>query len=514
MLLSLFVFPFASCAHQNSTHTQISQADSAALDVFHNGRNAIATINDGSKYLSLDSITTPIDADVNTIYQSFSSGLDGRNYMEVVFHAIEGMGAFQSASVLQKSAGASLAIATIDLQMAILLHTTEAVRLCLDSSAMGVLGGSTVYWDIAVAAFVGSNEGKDYSGSDVGGHLLFQLAQELCKQYDSCEDDGEPIINKNIMEQFNAGQIALSSGNCQGASDAQSNIESLLQAIIIDLVAYHAKLSDPTEESHCLMARIAAFALVPMMRRNSDNSDILAAANTIEGNTAPENAICGEVVDVEAVYQSLNTYVQFKSIDCAWLGSSVCTGTSTTPDYLGNENNDGYTPSPGNHTLFNGEYVPTVDVTGLQALSSVVSAICSADSTDVAKNSYINDATAGLTIESMSLDAKYVMSDELQFHQYIYALQDGLDATDGSILFDGKLATEYANTITSDALETNIVLGCQSIKVLNIWMWIVHKCKFDCFEISVIAVVAAFCDFSLRCHFSNSLILACSEFNG
>ena len=211
------------------------------------------------------------------------------------------------------------------------------------------------------------------------------------------------------------------------------------------------------------------------------------AADTIEGSIGGE---C-QVLDVEAVYQSLNSYVQFMGIDCALLGSSVCNGTSTTTDSLGYENNDGYTPSPGDQTLFNEEYEPTVDVTSALSLSSVVSAICTADSTDVAKNAYSNDATAaGLTIESMSLDAKYVMLDELQFHQYIYALQDGVDVTDGSILFDSKPATEYANTITKDALDTNIRLGCQSVKVLNIWMWIVHKCKFDCFEMSAIAAGA------------------------
>ena len=112
-----------------------------------------------------------------------------------------------------------------------------------------------------------------------------------------------------------------------------------------------------------------------------------------------------------------------------------------------------------------------------------MNSICSADNTDMARNSYSNDATSGLTLESMSLDAKYVMSDELQFNQYIYALHDGVDVTDGSLLFDGKPATEYANTITSDALDTNIILGCQSVKVLNVWMWIVHRCKFDCFEL-------------------------------
>jgi hypothetical protein len=138
------------------------------------------------------------------------------------------------------------------------------------------------------------------------------------------------------------------------------------------------------------MAHVASFALLPMMRRNSATEAVALAADTIEGSIGGE---C-QVLDVEAVYQSLNSYVQFMGIDCALLGSSVCNGTSTTTDSLGYENNDGYTPSPGDQTLFNEEYEPTVDVTSALSLSSVVSAICTADSTDVAKNAYSNDATA------------------------------------------------------------------------------------------------------------------------
>ena len=456
------------------------------MDIFQNGRNAKKS--DGSNsYLSLDSISNPTEADATGIYASFTSGDNGRNYLDIALHALKGVDAFSSASVIKKSAGASLAIATINMQMLILLNTYEAVENCSE-------GGFeySISWDRAVAAFVGSNEGTESGGSDVNGFLLFQLAQELCSQYDSCEEDGEPLINKKIMELFTVGLEALISGDCDGASVAQAQIESLLQAIVIDLVAYHAKLTElNTEEIHCTMAHVASFALLPMMRRNSATEAVALAADTIEGSIGGEDGNC-QVMDVEAVYKSLYAYVQFKGIDCAWLGSSVCNGTSTTTDSLGYENNDGYTPSPGNYTLFNEEYEPTVDVTSALALSSVVNAICTADDSTDAKNAYSNDATVGLTIESMSLDAKYVMLDELQFHQYIYALQDGVDETDGSRLFDSKSATEYANTITSDALDTNILLGCQSMKVLNIWMWIVHKCKFDCFEMSAIAVVADF----------------------
>jgi hypothetical protein len=450
---------------------KLVKADSAALDILRNGRNAKSS--DGSNYISLNQITSYQEDDASGIYQSFTSGYDGRNYLDVAVHAIKGEDSFSSASVLTRSAGASLAIATIHLHMVILLNMYEAVRVCSEGG-----GEYRVYWDKAVAAYVGSSEGKDTSGSEVSGNLLFELAQDLCNQFGSCEDDGGSIINRNIMDLFNAGD-----DDCAFASDGQGKIENLLRAILVDLLAYHAKLADPNiEENHCLMAHIAKSAVLPIMFRDISDETVQVAATAIANNINAQFGEC-QVLDIEAVYLSLNTYVQVKGIDCAWLGSSVCSGNSTTPGSLGNENNDVYNPSPENHTLFNGYYEPITDVTSIQALSSVVNSICSADNTDMARNSYSNDATSGLTLESMSLDAKYVMSDELQFNQYIYALHDGVDVTDGSLLFDGKPATEYANTITSDALDTNIILGCQSVKVLNVWMWIVHRCKFDCFEL-------------------------------
>lgn len=449
----------------------IMEADMAALGIFRNGRNA--KTSDGlNTYLSLNSIITPsLDTDASAIYQSYSGGADGRNYMEVTPHAISAIDAFQYTSLLTRSAAASLAVATIDLHMVILLYTNEAAVLCTDNG-VDDLGGSNVYWDSAVAAYVGSSEGEDSGGSDVSGHLLFQLAQELCTQYGSCEDDGEPIINKKIMEEFTAGQTALSSGNCEGASVATSNIAKLIQAILIDLLAYHAILTPMHEDAvYCHMAHVAASALVPNMHSTSDTELI---ANTIQANIVVEQGKC-QVLDVDAIYQSLNTYVSFLDIDCAWLGSSVCNGTSTTPDSIGYENNADYTLNTNNNSLFKGAYVPTTDVSSAEAVFSVVSAICGAASTDVAINVYKNDTTAGLSIEDMSRQAKYVMSEELLFHQYIYALKDGVDITDGSFLFDNLPAADYANTITSDALDTGVSLGCQSVKVLNIWMWIIHK---------------------------------------
>jgi hypothetical protein len=81
-----------------------------------------------------------------------------------------------------------------------------------------------------------------------------------------------------------------------------------------------------------------------------------------------------------------------------------------------------------------------------------------------------------MSIESMSLFAKYVMDDKLLFNQYVYAFFDNVDKTDGSFLFDGSPATDYADTIASDAFDAEVVnVGCMAVKLLHVWMWIVHK---------------------------------------
>ncbi len=64
-----------------------------------------------------------------------------------------------------------------------------------------------------------------------------------------------------------------------------------------------------------------------------------------------------------------------------------------------------------------------------------MNAICRSNGTDEAKDLYSNDATAGITIELMSLFAKYAMANELQLNQYVYAPQDGADTSDWDFPF-------------------------------------------------------------------------------
>lgn len=101
------------------------------------------------------------------------------------------------------------------------------------------------------------------------------------------------------------------------------NIATLIQAMLMDLLAYHVKVTPTNEDSaHCHMAHVAASALVPSLRSNS-NTELIA--NTIQENIEIIQGKC-QVMDVEAIYQSLNNYVSFSDINCILLGSSFATG--------------------------------------------------------------------------------------------------------------------------------------------------------------------------------------------
>ena len=67
------------------------------------------------------------------------------------------------------------------------------------------------------------------------------------------------------------------------------------------------------------------------------------------------------------------------------------------------------------------------------------------------------------------------MTDELIFNQNLYALHEGVNTTNGSLLFDDLPVVEYTNTITMYDFDISVDFGCESMEVLNLWMFVTHK---------------------------------------
>ena len=433
----------------------IFQANNAAIDIYKNGKNVVGT--DGS-YVSLSSLKIPTHPTVSEFYSKQSD--HATNYLDLSESAIQGAGNFISTTPLQNSAAASLALVFMDLHLAILENMYQAVKSCTDENDP-LVGRELI--GRAAALTVGWAEGQAESGSDTDGYLYFQIAQEVCEHFSTCDESGNAMINKNLIASFNNGDGIISNQMpCDKVEEEVGIIENYLQAIMIDKLALHVDSVDQDERQYTL-AHVSAYALLPFMRAIDEVS---AAADDVEQNlgTFPPDSL--RPVRKETVFSALKTYIDAKGIDCSLLSSSICEGISTSVEVsVTGPDADGVAgPNDSGSTLANGEYTPFTDVSSLSDLPTVMGKLCNADDRASAKSVYTSDATLGFTLESIFVAAKYVMADEILFNQYVYSFIDSVDKTNGKPLFDGMPAVDYAATIISDAIDENVALGCLSVK--------------------------------------------------
>jgi len=442
------------------------EATPLALDIYNDGRNVDNTSN--GRYFSINDIHTPTTVDIQNIWSSYQAEGNGYNPTSITKNAIEGAIEFELTSPLKNGAAASLALATIDMHIATLDSMYQAQTACTAKQQQE----ASSLWDRAAAVTIGWAEGTLEGGSDTDGHLLFQIAQELCEHFDSCDENGHSKINNLVVDAFRNGLQYIQTLQCDRLQSTIGTIETLLQAVLVDNLAFHTQFAESdSNEMHCLLAFVSANAIVPFLRAVDPES-----ANTVEAKIRVASSPLKCVVeDRDAIYSSLKKFVTASSIDCDLLGSQVC-GLAAGQSPIDANQNTVYTNNNSGHTVLNGEYVPDVDVEDLSNLKTVIQGICGAGDEVSARKFYEDEDTIGMSIKSMSVYAKYRMDDELLFNQYVYALYDDVDKTDGSFLFDGRPAKEYAHIIASDAFEAKVInIGCMAVKVLHVWMWIVHK---------------------------------------
>lgn len=426
----------------------VMESNEAAWDIYTNGRNVVG--DDGS-YISLRSLKLPKHPSVVEIYDKFNSE-NGEDYLGLTESAIRGTDNFASTTPLQNSGAASLGLVTMDLHLAILDNMYTAVQSCRDGDDS--LVGRALF-DRAVALTIGWAEGQQISGSSTDGYLFFQLAQEACKVFSTCDENGNSPINKQLIQSFSNADGIISAKMCDKLEEEVEIIETYLQTIIIDIFAYHLA-SVEQSDTHFALAHTAAYAILPFMR-TLDN----ASADVVEQNvgTFPTTSYLPDGID--AVYSALKSYADIKGIDCNFLGSSVCEGyvsSDVDADSVAVPNDSGL-------TLAGGEYTPFTDVTELLSLSTMIGNVCNAQDSATAKSFYISeDSITGFSLQSLSLTAEDVMTDEILYNQYVYSFVDEVDKTNGQLLFDQLPATQYGNTIISDAIDDNLQLGCLSVK--------------------------------------------------
>ena len=135
-------------------------------------------------------------------------------------------------------------------------------------------------WDVGVAVYTGSV--SKLSLGD-GGHTLYTLAQQSCREFGTCVENGLDVgmanANQRVFQQFHAGQQHIVQGTCIGARESAERITELMTIPLIQGTLKYAhkmdKQNDQREESEAEGATSAAAVLPLLNACNSDDADIV-----------------------------------------------------------------------------------------------------------------------------------------------------------------------------------------------------------------------------------------------
>lgn len=124
-------------------------------------------------------------------------------------------------------------------------------------------------WDMAVAAYSGSEPIYSSTNIEDGGYFLYTLAQIDCKNFGTCNPGtGVAKVNQYAFESFRNGRGWLETGDCQSAQGAAENLRELLVVPLVQgvLRTSHAlDKHDNTQETIQGQAAAYAASILPLL---------------------------------------------------------------------------------------------------------------------------------------------------------------------------------------------------------------------------------------------------------
>jgi len=173
----------------------------------------------------------------------------------------------------------------------------DAVTGCSADSADAA---SILAWDQGVAMYYGTD-----------GEAVALMAERRCGNFGTCVDgvDGMSSANNRLFDDFNAGEAALASGDCQGAAEAVARITNLMSIPLVQGALRGAYRAQPpnTGEKWIGFGTVFTSAVLPIVHAcNADDAatissnmetfgDFPAAKAAFENNYACMGITCSDV---------------------------------------------------------------------------------------------------------------------------------------------------------------------------------------------------------------------------
>ena len=409
----------------------------AARDVYEYGHHAMS-INESSRYLSLQSLATSEERDGILAFQLFREYYSSADYADDIMEsALTRTSPYSSATRGETGELAMTALQVMVSFMGILSKMQSSILNC----NAGKVAAAQADWDSAVALYVGSMEGELAGGIISGdGVFLFALGNELCDDFGRCEVAEDATINEEILYQFAVGRDSVAESNCDHIDRLLTweilprlKIPLVQGTISFALQNFDIAARDPDTLA---TAHILAKSILPFVNQANSTSAATIASEWDDFTQVSSGRSVDAVVDAFAYAlrgmgiscEDVGTPVDYPSL-------SLCRGVDDT---------DGNVPDqvPVSQTttdLADGLYVTTTYVQDRANIAKDIAAMKEAmvsNSYDLARliyrngeNSEVYDANGKFlslrSLQKFSTEETSEMLDEPLFSFFLYALRDG-----------------------------------------------------------------------------------------
>jgi hypothetical protein len=283
-----------------------------AQDIYTYGKHVRSKDGNGGS-LSLHHLATTSDRSNVDQFEAFSQYYQANDYADKVI-----LGALSSADNAMSDERRRVMVVrssqVLVMYFGALQAVNEAVTECSDDSEYGFIAGEG--WDKAAAMLIGSLEGAEDGGSR-HGHMFYDLAQDYCLEFGTCEEDLDADLNAELISLLYAGRGAALANSCGALRKAADELSTLILVPVIQgLLSSSIQISSATGNPDVAMAEgyIFSRAVLPLVDRI--NRDAANAISNNLGSTGPQvtSSVASEV------FRSMSKVYNGMRIDCKDIG--------------------------------------------------------------------------------------------------------------------------------------------------------------------------------------------------
>mmetsp|Transcript_10966 Transcript_10966/g.20068 ORF Transcript_10966/g.20068 Transcript_10966/m.20068 type:complete len:735 (+) Transcript_10966:126-2330(+) len=144
---------------------------------------------------------------------------------------------------------------------------------------------SSLYWDAFAALYIGSLEGIKASSSDDSGMLLWNLANNRARQFNTQNDKYMAKVNDEMTDLFFAGQSELERKDCTNFEKTASRALHLMLVPLIQSTIWHAirneKLGVDSTDKSLAIGEVMAFSVLPIVSKYDKKAAAVIERNMV-----------------------------------------------------------------------------------------------------------------------------------------------------------------------------------------------------------------------------------------